>query len=71
MKLDEASAELGVELVGAGGRAQRLCVDGGALVLSEGGAALRRWPLHAARVNTDLTVSAPRVETCRPFLTQY
>ncbi|XP_052741004.1 exocyst complex component 1 isoform X2 [Bicyclus anynana] len=45
--------ELSVEVEGAGGRAQRLGAEGGALVLSEGGARLRCWPLHAVRLKPE------------------
>ncbi|XP_069358063.1 exocyst complex component 1 isoform X1 [Maniola hyperantus] len=62
MKLEECGVELGVDVEGEGGRAQRLSAEGGALVLSEGGARLRVWPLHAVCVKPDLTSGAVLVE---------
>ncbi|XP_045769550.1 exocyst complex component 1 [Maniola jurtina] len=69
MKLEECGAELGVAVEGAGGRAQRLAAEGGALVLSEGGARLRVWPLHAVAVKPDLTSGAVLVEAGGETLT--
>lgn len=58
MKLDEGVAMCSTVVTGIGGRAQRLVVESsGTLALYEGSLRLRSWPLHIARLRTDLPVS--------------
>ncbi|CAK1555051.1 unnamed protein product [Leptosia nina] len=56
MKFEEGVRPVcSVSVSGNGGRSQRLVVESsGALVVFEGSARLRSWPLHIARLRTDL-----------------
>ncbi|CAF4852763.1 unnamed protein product [Pieris macdunnoughi] len=56
MKLEEcATVVCNTVVTGSGGRAQRLAVESsGTLALYEGSVRLRSWPLHIARLRSDL-----------------
>ncbi|OWR52144.1 exocyst complex component sec3 [Danaus plexippus plexippus] len=61
MKLEEVNTNIGldpavsVDIVTADGKAQKLSVEGGTLVLTEGSSRLRCWPLHNIKIKTDFS----------------